>query len=363
MNTNSIGYYLMPNPTDTAAQAPYLPKLVPNGVANLNDIAAKVAESLPVSEERAKLLIRENFTESLKMALAGYTVDMGALRMKTRIPGSMPCEDTPFDPETNACVIELYADGELSGAFDELVPVKLTAEQLRNAIRFSNVMDVGTQRMGEIHGTGEFMILGNGITLDGDGESAKLLNRKTGETLATAEVSTVSKGQRATCAFAAVPGGIAKGAYVLEVTTFGLVGETTPRVFRKPVTLVEAIPEPAPVPIAQTSDGVAKVWGVRDGESETELHADSNWTLVGTDLNRAEPEWRIDAAMVEVNGESYGLTFNGGPDSVVLDPGEIAALPAGEYEGGRLKLYMVKGPVDETVSETLDVALGRIIVG
>ena len=183
MNTNSIGYYLMPNPTDTAAQAPYLPKLVPNGVANLNDIAKKVAESLPVSEERAKLLIRENFTESLKMALAGYTVDMGALRMKARIPGSMPCEDTPFDPETNACVIELYADGELSGAFDELVPVKLSAEQLRNAIRFSNVMDVETQHMGEIHGTGEFMILGNGITLDAEGESAKLLDRKAGEVL------------------------------------------------------------------------------------------------------------------------------------------------------------------------------------
>ena len=119
----------------------------------------------------------------------------------------------------------------------------------------------------------------------------------------------------------------------------------------------------APEPKAQTSDGVAKVWSVKDGESETELHANSNWTLVGTNLNRAEPEWRIDAAMVEVNGESCGLTFNGGPDSVVLDPGEIAALPAGEYEGGRLKLYMVKGPVDETVSETLDVALGKIVVG
>ena len=246
MNTNSIGYYLMPNPTDTAEKAPYLPKLVPNGVANLNDIAAKVAESLPVSEERAKLLVRENFTESLKMALAGYSVDMGARRMKARIPGSMPCEDTPFDPETNACVIELYADGELSGAFDTLVPVKLTAEQLRNAIKFSNVMDVGTQNMGEIHGTDEFMILGNGITLDAEGESAKLVDRKSGETLATAEVVTVSKGQRATCELPAVAGGIAPGQYWLVVTTFGLIGEATPRVFRKPVTLTEAVPAALP---------------------------------------------------------------------------------------------------------------------
>ena len=57
--------------------------------------------------------------------------------------------------ETNACVIELYADGELADAFDTLVPVKLTAEQLRNAIKFSNVMDVETQHMGKIRVTDE----------------------------------------------------------------------------------------------------------------------------------------------------------------------------------------------------------------
>ena len=112
-------------------------------------------------------------------------------------------------------------------------------------------MDVETERMGEINGTGEFMILGNGITLDAEGESAKLLDRKTGEVLATAEVSTVSKGQRATCAFAAVEGGIAKGAYVLEVTTFGLIGSATPRVFRKPVKTTEVVP-PAPTLVVKS---------------------------------------------------------------------------------------------------------------
>ena len=255
--TNTIGYYLRPNPTDTAEKAPYLPKLVPNGVANLNDIAERIAASLPVSEERAKLIIREAFTESVEAALLGYTVDMGALRMKARIPGSMPCEDTPFDPETNACVIELYADDELSGAFDALKPVKLTAAQLANAIKVSNIMDIETERMGEIHGTDEFMILGNGVTLDAEGESAKLVDKKSGETLATAEVVTVSKGQRATCKFNPVEGGIAKGSYWIVVTTFGLIGESTPRVFRKPVTLVEAIPAPEPKRIV-ISDATAE---------------------------------------------------------------------------------------------------------
>ena len=73
-------------------------------------------------------------------------------------------------------------------------------------------------------------------------ESAKLIDRKAGEELATAEVTTVSKGQRATCKFNPGDEDIAKGSYWLVVTTFGLIGETTPRVFRKPVTLVEPIP-------------------------------------------------------------------------------------------------------------------------
>ncbi len=116
------------------------------------------------------------------------------------------------------------------------------------------------------------------------------------------------------------------------------------------------------MPIARTSDGVAQVWAVKDGVSDKELHANRNWALLGKNLNREEPEWRIDAAMVEVNGESFGLSFNGGPDSIVLIPDQITYLPTGEYEGGRLKLYMVKGPVDETTSETLYAPLGKIIV-
>ena len=90
--------------------------------------------------------------------------------------------------------------------------------------------------------------------LDGEGEGVKLLDRKTDAVLAAAEVDSVSKGQRATCHFAAVPGGIAKGAYTLELTTFGLVGDTKPHVFRKPVTLVEPIPEPEPLAVSQDGD-------------------------------------------------------------------------------------------------------------
>ena len=242
-----IRYCLVKNGTDTAAKAPYTIRVVPNGVANLNDLVAEILTRISSSEQRVRMALAEAAKVMLKHVLAGETVDFGGIRFKAQIPGSMDYEDSPFTPGVDEVIVCAYVDDELRGTFDGIVPVKLSAEEVAASIRVSNVMDIATEAFGEIHGTAPFKVLGNGITLDSEGESAKLLDRKTGEVLATATVSTVSKGQRATCAFAAVPGGIAKGAYVLEVTTFGLVGDAKPHVFRKPVTLVEAIPEPQPV--------------------------------------------------------------------------------------------------------------------
>ena len=248
-----IRYYLVKNGTDTAAKAPYTIRVVPNGVANLNDLVSEILTRISSSEQRVRMAITEATKVMLKHVLAGETVDFGGIRFKAQIPGSMDYEDSPFRPGVDEVIVCAYVDDELRDTFDGIMPVKLSAEEVAASIKVSNVMDIATENFGEIHGTAPFKVLGNGITLDGEGESAKLLDRKTGAVLATAEVSTVSKGQRATCSFAAVPGGIARGAYVLEVTTFGLVGETMPRVFRKPVTLVEAIPEPPKKSVAITS--------------------------------------------------------------------------------------------------------------
>ena len=37
-----IRYYLVKNGTDTAAKAPYTIRVVPNGVANLNDLVSEI---------------------------------------------------------------------------------------------------------------------------------------------------------------------------------------------------------------------------------------------------------------------------------------------------------------------------------
>ena len=268
-----IRYYLVKNGTDTAAKAPYTIRVVPNGVANLNDLVSEILTRISFSEQRVRMVVTEATKVMLKHVLAGETVDFGGIRFKAQIPGSMDYEDSPFTPGADEVIVCAYADDELRDTFDGIVPVRLSAEEVAASIRVSNIMDVETERFGEIRGTAPFKVLGNGITLDAEGESAKLLDKKTGAVLATAEVVTVSKGQRATCRFGATEGGIAKGQYVLEVTTFGLVGETTPRVFRKPVTLVEAIPAP-----------VEPVWKYSD-----ELYVQTMTPRTGSSFKVGEP--------------------------------------------------------------------------
>ena len=176
-------------------------------------------------------------------------------------------------------------------------------------------------------------------------KSAKLLDRKTGEVLATAEVSTVSKGQRATCAFAAVPGGIAKGAYVLEVTTFGLVGETTPRVFRKPVTLVEAIPEPAPVPTRHVAFTGLEATVTEMGNASVLATVDEAEGVLG----------------YEVGEDGISITafasVNGGAEEEVLliappDGNGFGGVVMGAPSGSRVKLTLKIDPAKTDFDQT-----------
>ena len=316
-----IRYYLVKNGTDTAAKAPYTIRVVPNGVANLNDLVSEILTRISSSEQRVRMVVTEATKVMLKHVLAGETVDFGGIRFKAQIPGSMDYEDSPFTPGVDEVVVCAYVDDELRDTFDGVVPVKLSAEEVAASIRVSNVMDIATEGFGEIHGTAPFKVLGNGITLNGEGESAKLLDRKTGEVLATAEVVTVSKGQRATCRFTPGTDGIARGAYVIEVTTFGLVGETTPRVFRKPVTLVEAIPAYEPTVFTSATS---------DGEETGHVCPHSDLTIVGTgllDLEGSTDLWIEDDDCVEQ------LTFvSVAPDghSMKVAVGALEGVGAGE---------------------------------
>ena len=311
---NSIGYYLVPNATATAAEARYLIRIVPNGTCTTDDILADLTGSINTTGNRARMAWDEAVRVAIEHARRGESVDLGFGRMKCVIPGSMPCEDTPFREGIDELVIEFYADAQLSGVFAGFTPVKLSAEDLERSIRVSNIMDTETEEFSFINGYHDFLVLGNGVTLDGEGEGAKLLDRKTGEEVCTCTVKSVSKGQRATCQIPA-DAEIEDGNYTIEIATRGLIGAETARVFRKPVRYRYVAPPTVITTVAPASgdpgttksgvcmniaggellmgDGdICKVRGVKNGESveftftKADMTVNSN-TMVTTALPKA----------------------------------------------------------------------------
>lgn len=343
----NIGYYLVRNAMPTASDAPYLVRVVPTGVANFNDVIADVLEAVPGTESRFRMIWAETIRVALQHALEGETVDLGGIRIRLHIPESMDYEDSPFDAKSNTLVVEAYADAELADAFANVLPRKLTAEAVKAAIKFSNLMDVETEEFNVIHGTNPFVALGNSITLDAEGESLKILSKKTGEVVATATVSTVSKGQRATCT---LPAGVETGDYIAQLTTFGLVGESTPRVFRKAVKVIAA---PAP-----TGPTITKV--TSDGPVEDDHLAVSKNHVLGTGLALGEGDHvylrliDTDGTVLEDNSQDHRVASSTDAEITSGDSGfwpDDSEYPDGEWdeEGRTVKLRVVKA--DGTAAE------------
>ena len=239
-----IAYYKRQNTTPTAAQAPYTIAVVNNGVENLNDIAAKLSLTLGYNELRIKAVVTTLVEKMIENAKANNSVYFGDLcYLKPTIAGGADFIDSPFDPNTQVYELAAYNGTGLADALASVTPYEIKEDEVGKVVRFNNVMDVESERFGVIIGTKQAELLGNGITVDSEGESIKLLNAKTLEVEATAEIDTVSKGQRAKFHFATAP---AAGKYYLQLTTFGLLSASTPFIYRKPVTVETDPTPPAP---------------------------------------------------------------------------------------------------------------------
>lgn len=256
-----IAYYKRQNTTPTAATAPYTIAVVNNGVENLNDIAAKLSLTLGYNELRIKAVVTTLVEKMIENAKANNSVYFGDLcYLKPTIAGGADFIDSPFDPNTQVYELAAYNGTGLADALASVTPYEIKEDEVGKVVRFNNVMDVESERFGVVIGTKQAELLGNGITVDSEGESIKLLNAKTLEVEATAEIDTVSKGQRAKFHFATAP---AAGKYYLQLTTFGLLSASTPFIYRKPVT-VETDPTP-PTPPTITN--------------VTNTHTDESWQV------------------------------------------------------------------------------------
>ena len=338
MAKSNIGFYLVPNTTPTAETAPYTARIMANGVESFEDIANALATQLGLNADVVKLIVKEGITKAIARCRRGETVHFGnnCLRFKAAIRGSVPYEDSPYDTDLQSVEISTAVDAMIGDTLAELEPHPLTTEEIKNGSRVCNLMDVTSQEFGIIDGIKVFEILGNGITVDGEGEGVWILDAKTREIVATPEVDSVSKGQRAKLHLAAA---LPNGKYYYRVKTKGLLAQETPAVYEKPVTVIGYAPAPEPtkeitVTKVTHSSEVGESYAIGSGflalkkvngepvmgimtdeldeetvtvVSDTLVKLSSNWSLdVGIDVNL---EWRADPSETEYKQDDHIQEF------------------------------------------------------
>lgn len=125
-----IGYRVRKNPLKTKEVAPYLGEVVPVGTCGLDQIVKDVATNLGITVARSRMLFNaliEEITEQLK---AGNKVETPFGWMEPAISGTMPCEDSPFDPKRNSVYVRVTPPKALRDALKKVVPERLDAPEL-----------------------------------------------------------------------------------------------------------------------------------------------------------------------------------------------------------------------------------------
>ena len=328
-----IAYYKRQNTTPTAATAPYTIAVVNNGVENLNDIAAKLSLTLGYNELRIKAVVTTLVEKMIENAKANNSVYFGDLcYLKPTIAGGADFIDSPFDPNTQVYELAAYNGTGLADALASVTPYEIKEDEVGKVVRFNNVMDVESERFGVVIGTKQAELLGNGITVDSEGESIKLLNAKTLEVEATAEIDTVSKGQRAKFHFATAP---AAGKYYLQLTTFGLLSASTPFIYRKPVTVETDPTPPSPPTITNvTNTHTDEPWQVTSDAESVNKITGTNLSNVTGKIKWLDGEAVEHEANIEITSQTATevvfAPFNGpGGDStdgkLILTDGTLSA--------------------------------------
>lgn len=266
-----IRFYTYPNPTTTATDAPFLGRVVPNGVVNRNDLIAEIKSRIATTDARVIAHIEEAIAVAIEKAKLGYTIDFGFMKFVPHITGSVECVDTPWAANVQKFVFDGYGNADLRNCLDNIAPTRIDGSDLASKIRVDNIEDLDSKRIGVIVGTKQFVITGNGMTVDSEGEGVKLLNKKTLEVVQAATIVSVSKGQRAYCKFATAP---AAGKYYIEVKTKGLVGLDTPVPFRKPITVETDPTPPAPQPT------LTKAYPRKDPTNEGYIYCNNEYNAV-----------------------------------------------------------------------------------
>ena len=250
MAKTSIGYKIVPNNSPTQDAAPYTGQAIPNGSLAFDNILKSMVDG----GTRMTVATARFFLEAFYELVADITAvecrraSTGTVSVFPAISGSFPSEDADFDPERN----RLFVDAALSKSLQEqvaaLAPGYAGEPGEASSVRISSAYDLGTMERGVVRGTGELRLAGVNLAVpDGEDESLGLWKADLSEKVADFVVVSTDGGQRITVRLADTAE-VAKGKYKIRLASHGLDPTAKLAVVTLPVTVVEAVVPPAPVP-------------------------------------------------------------------------------------------------------------------
>lgn len=159
-----IGYRVRKNPLKTKDKAPYLSDVVPVGTCGIDQIVKDVAANLGITVARCRMMFNaliEEITERLK---DGNKVETPFGLMEPAISGTMPCEDSPFDPKRNKVYVKVTPPKKIRDALAKIVPERLDAPPVPLEIAAVITASLGKKGYNAVTAGESFAVSGQGFS-------------------------------------------------------------------------------------------------------------------------------------------------------------------------------------------------------
>ena len=341
----NIGYKLVKNNMPaTAEKAPYIGMAIPVGSLAYDNILREMIDGgTKMSLATARYFLEAFYDYAAKkIAAEAVRINTGTVAIYPMIDGSFDSEDAEFDPERNSLYVGATLSQSLRDRVASIVPDS-SGENVGGTVKMDRIYDIESQARGVISGTSPFRISGRNLTVPDAEDESLALYAKDGITKVTdIVVSETDGGQQITCQLSAAVG-VPKGTHKVRIASHGLDPTDPLTVATLTVTLVEAVPAPAPT--------VAKVRGKfePEGEGDKMTHATGDFTVFGENLKDGDGEPVVKVEAGKSDGTWTDLTstfaFDCSPTRIEVDANGQLPFQDSEYASFRVTVTNALGSV------------------
>ena len=170
-----IGYRVRKNPLKTKGVAPYLGEVVPVGTCGLDQIVKDVADNLGITVARSRMVFNAMIEEITELLKQGNKVETPFGWMEPAISGTMPCEDSPFDPKRNSVYVKVTPPKAIRDALKKVVPERLDAPSVPLEIAAVVTSSLGKKGYNAVKVGEAFAVSGQGLS---DAVQVTLVDKK-----------------------------------------------------------------------------------------------------------------------------------------------------------------------------------------